>query len=185
MRPGAISRRQFVVGAGAVGAAATALGSVAGCGRLPGPAEPKVYRVGWLDDGTSAAWYEAFQHGMRDQGYVEGQNLVIEVRAGSLEDGQVPARARDLVQLAPEVIVAAVPSVAIAARDATTTIPIVFGISSDPIGEGLVASFARPGGNVTGLSVMNTILSGKRVEVLGEAVPTLRRLALLYQPLQV
>jgi putative ABC transport system substrate-binding protein len=171
-----LSRRQLVLGAGSAAL-------LAGCGRLPWQQEPKVYRVGWLDtDDTSPAWYEAFQEGMRERGYVEGQNLVIEIRRGPLEAEQIRARARDLVRLSPEVIVATTPPNATMALQTTNTIPIVFGTSADPVGQGLVASLARPGGNATGLSAMGAVLSGKRVELLAGIVPSLKRLALMYRP---
>jgi putative ABC transport system substrate-binding protein len=166
-----LSRRAFVVGT-------AGLGLLGGCGRLPGQAQPKVYRVGWLDNAGNDGWYEAFQQGMREAGYLEGQNLVLDVWHSPYDEEQSRARARELVQFAPNVIVATTSLNARAARKATDTIPIVFGVTSDPVREGLVASFARPGGNATGLSVMNTALSAKRVELLAQTVPTLGRLAI-------
>jgi putative tryptophan/tyrosine transport system substrate-binding protein len=120
---------------------------------------------------------------MGEQGYVEGQNLLMEVQRNPFEREQIRAGASELVARRPDVIVATTPTLAAVARDATQTIPIVFAISADPIGQGLVASLARPGGNVTGLSALSTALSGKRVELLAETVRPLERLALLYQPI--
>ena len=172
------TRRQVVQGAGAVG-----LGLLAGCGRWPGQApKPKVHRVGWLGSEANMVWYEAFRQGMREQGYIEGQNLVLDARFADVAYSQAVPLVAEVVSQTPEVIVTATPVWTASARQVTQSVPIVFGISSDPVAEGVVASLARPGGNVTGLSVMNSLLNAKRVEQLAEIIPDMRRLAMLYVP---
>ena len=113
-------------------------------------------------------------------GYVEGQNLVVDRRFGDDKLDRLPGLARELVQLRPDVIVAVSGQAIQAVRDATSTIPIVMVISTDPVARGLVASFSRPGGNVTGITtVAETSLAGKRLELLKEAVPKAARIAVL------
>jgi ABC-type uncharacterized transport system substrate-binding protein len=143
-------------------------------------------KVGWLDDGTRADkthLHDAFLHGLRDLGYVEGQNLVIEHRDAEGQLDRLPALAVELVWLPVDVIVTTggVPATR-AAMPATTTIPIVMAEAGDAVGTGLVASLARPGGNVTGLSVISPDLVGKRIELLKEAAPMVARIAVLYHP---
>jgi putative ABC transport system substrate-binding protein len=146
----------------------------------------KLSRVGWLSDGIRADagshLYEAFLHGLRDLGYVEGQNLVIERRDAEGQLERLPELAAQLVGLNVDVIVTwGVPGTS-AAQRATSTIPIVMAEAGDPVGTGLVASLARPGGNVTGLSVMAPDLTGKQLQLLKEAAPTISRVAVLYNP---
>jgi putative tryptophan/tyrosine transport system substrate-binding protein len=133
---------------------------------------------------TDPLW-EAFQQGLRDLGYVDGQNMRIEYRCrafeGAFEHEQLLAMAAELVRLPVDVLVTAGPG-AVAAKQATMTIPIVFAVVADPLSERLVASLARPGGNVTGQSVMGTDLAAKRMQILAEMVPGLRRLAVLWNP---
>jgi putative ABC transport system substrate-binding protein len=149
-------------------------------------AQPRstVPRIGILTSGTITEvdpLWEAFRQGLRDLGYVEGQNLVLEYRFAAGQNERLPALAAELVQLPVDVLVTA-GSGALAAKHATATIPIVFLVFADPVGEGLVASLARPGGNVTGLSIMAPDLAVKRLELLTEVVPGLRRLAILWNP---
>ena len=139
-------------------------------------------RIGILHLSTAAdSLSEAFEQGLRDLGYVVGKNLVLEYRFAAGQFERLPALAAELVQLPVDVLVTAGPG-ALAAKQATATIPIVFPVFADPVGEGLVASLARPGGNVTGLSIMGTDLAAKRLELLTAVVPGLRRLALLWNP---
>jgi putative ABC transport system substrate-binding protein len=143
----------------------------------------KVHRIGYLSAGTSsseALRLEAFREGLRQRGYVEGQNIIIEVRYAEGRPERLPDLAADLVRLKVDVIVTGGTLVR-AAKDATSTIPIVMLFSSDPVGNGLVASLARPGGNVTGLSSMAVELGGKRLELFKEAFPKVRRPAVLWQ----
>jgi putative ABC transport system substrate-binding protein len=179
-----ISRRRYVQGAAGVG-----LGLVTGCGRLPGqsqPPAPKVPTIGWLAPlaGESAVepepveTLEAFRQGLAALGYVEGQSVILQTRYG---EGEVELReaAADLVRLPVDVIVVNGTPAALAAQAATSTIPIVFPSAADPVGAGLVASLARPGGNITGLANVSPELTGKRLEFLAQVVPGLRRVAFL------
>ena len=155
---------------------------------LAAEAQPpiKVARVGWLSDGIRAGaashLHEAFLHGLRDLGYVEGQNLVMERRDAEGQLDRLPALAAQLVARQVEVIVTwGVPGTR-AAQQATSTIPIVMAEAGDPVRTGLVASLARPGGNVTGLSVMDPDLNSKQLQLLKEAAPKISRVAVLYNP---
>ena len=122
---------------------------------------------------------EAFRQGLRELGYEEGKNIVIEWRytEGKLDRQQ--ALAAELVRLKVDIIVSGGPTATRILKEATTTIPIVMGFHTDPVGSGLVASLARPGGNITGLSVLSPELGGKRLELLKEIVPKLSRVAVL------
>jgi putative ABC transport system substrate-binding protein len=123
------------------------------------------------------------RQGLSETGYVEGQNLAIEYRWSEGRSDQLPALAADLVGRNVDLIVTSGSTApALAAKNATSTIPIVFVGGTDPVADGLVASFARPGGNVTGLSLMNTELNPKRLELLSELVPQARVIALLVNP---
>jgi putative ABC transport system substrate-binding protein len=145
-----------------------------------------VHRIGWLGGGSPPTGpnpsLEAFRQGLRDLGYVEGQNLVIEYRYAEGKFERFPALAAELVRLPVDVIVTGGVNAARAAQQATRTIPIVIAAGGDPVGAGLVASLARPGGNITGLSFMSSALGGKRLELLKEAVPTVSRVAVLVNP---
>jgi putative ABC transport system substrate-binding protein len=139
----------------------------------------KVPRIGYLQPGERPpAWLEAFRQGLRDHGYVDGQNIVVEQRlaTGATEQRAVLA---DFVALKVGVIVTFSTPAVSAAKEATNTIPIV-GITGDPVRTGLIASFARPGGNVTGLSIVTDELELKKLQLLKEAVPTLSRVAVLW-----
>ena len=142
----------------------------------------KVPRIGYLGanpPSASPARIEAFRQGLRDIGYVEGKNVVIEWRNAEGKPDRLPALAAELVRLKVDVIVTAGPASNRAAKQATVTIPIVMGFDDDPVGSGYAASLARPGGNVTGLSTLAPEISGKQVELLREIVPKLSRLAVL------
>ena len=138
-------------------------------------------RIGVLGNSPSPPW-EALRRGLRDLGYVESQTIAIEWRWTEGKVERAPDLASDLVRLKVDVIVTASMPVIRAAKQATSTIPIVMASSFDPVGAGLVTSLARPGGNVTGLAEMATELVGKRVELLREAVPGASRLAVLLGP---
>jgi putative ABC transport system substrate-binding protein len=142
-------------------------------------------RIGYL--GTSSPslephYVEAFRQKLRDLGYIEGQNIAIEYRWAEGQDDRLPALAAELVHLKADVIVTAGTPGTLAATQATKTIPIVMASSGDPVESGLVASLARPGGNVTGLSILAPELEGKRLELLKEVVPKLSRVAVLWNP---
>jgi putative tryptophan/tyrosine transport system substrate-binding protein len=124
----------------------------------------------------------AFRQGLRDLGYVEGSNLVIEYRSAEGKVERLPALAAELIALNVDVIVAVTTPATLAAKQATRTIPIVFVGAADPVGSGLVATLARPGGNVTGLTNLSAELGGKRLELATQVVPGVSRVAVLYQP---
>ena len=127
-----------------------------------------------------ASRIEAFRHGLRDLGYVEGRNITLEYRFADGQADRLPALVAELVQLPVDVLVVDGTTAIRHAQHATTTIPIVMAVSGDPVGEGLVASLARPGENITGLSSRAPEVSGKRLEILKEAVPQLSRVAALW-----
>jgi putative ABC transport system substrate-binding protein len=124
---------------------------------------------------------EVFRQGLRDWGYVEGRNIKIEFRLADHPD-RLPGLAQELVRLKVDVIVASITVATQAVKDATSTIPIVMANVADPVGSGLVASLAHPGGNVTGLSLMMAELSAKRLQLLKETIPRLTRVAVLWNP---
>ena len=121
----------------------------------------------------------AFRQGLRALGYVEGKDILIEYRNAAGNLGQVPTNAAELVRLKVDVIVTAGPTDTRAAKGATSTIPIVMSQDNDPVGNGFVASLARPGGNITGLATLRSELSGKRLELLKKILPKLSRVAIL------
>jgi len=151
-------------------------------GRAQEPA--RIPRIGFLSGNLSAGEHlaAAFRQGLHDLGYVEGRNIVIEYRDAHGETDRLPALATELVTLKVDVILAAGTQHVLAAKQATTTIPIVFADVADPVARGFVTSLARPGGNVTGLSNLNTDLVGKWLELLTQAVPGVKRVAFLWQP---
>jgi putative ABC transport system substrate-binding protein len=138
----------------------------------------KVQRIGFLSSGSLGS-FVAFRQGLRDLGYVEGKNITIEYPKPEGNFTRAPARAAELLRLKVDVIVTSGATDTRAAKEATTTIPIIFLQDPDPIGNGLVTSLARPGGNITGLSSLGADLSGKRLELLRETLPKLSRLAVL------
>jgi len=170
-----IDRRAFVAGAAALLAAPFAAGAQQAA---------KVARIGLLSLNVSASphVFEPFLQGLRDFGYVEGRNLAIEYRDAEGKPERLSALAAELVALKVDVIFAPGTPHALAAKQATTTVPIVFTGVTDPVTDGLVTSLARPGGNVTGLSFLALDLAGKRVELLKQAVPGVTRVAILRQP---
>jgi putative tryptophan/tyrosine transport system substrate-binding protein len=144
----------------------------------------KIFRIGFLDASTAsgnAVRLEAFRQELRKLGWIEGKNITIEYRFAEQKLERVPELAADLVRLKVDLIVVTGGQPALAAKKATTTIPIVMTNVGDPVGSGLVASLARPGGNVTGLSSLGE-LNTKRLEILKDAVPKLTRVGLLRQP---
>jgi len=145
----------------------------------------KIPRIGVLaaaTPATAAHLVEAFKQGLHEHGYVEGQNVVLELRFGEGKAEQFPILAAELVRLKVDVILALTNPVIDAVRQATQTIPIVMPAASDPVGAGFVASLARPSGNITGLTGYSPELNGKRLELLKEAFPKLSRVALLLSP---
>ena len=146
----------------------------------------KIFRIGFLDNSTasgSAVLVEVFHHELNKLGWIDGKNVTIEYRFG---ESKGPAHMRelaaDLVRLKVDLIVVTGTAATLAAKNTTTTIPIVMTSPADPVGQGLVASLARPGGNVTGLSSLGTELHTKRLEILNDAVPKLARVGILRLP---
>jgi putative ABC transport system substrate-binding protein len=145
----------------------------------------KMAKIGVLVPSNPAATahlLEAFSQGLRELGYVDGKNFVLERRYGEAKAERISELARELVSLKVDVIVTATDIAIAAVKQQTSTIPIVMANSIDPVGTGFVASLARPGGNVTGNSTMSPELSGKRLELLREVVPGLSRVAFLWNP---
>ena len=163
-----------------------ALGALLLALRFPVEAQPagKVPRIGFLGGARPSGGeflLEAFRQGLRDLGYVEGKSILIEWRNAEGKLDRLPHLAADLVRHKVDVIVAgAGEHGALAAKQATSTIPIVFPVSADPVGTGLVASLARPGGNITGLSILGAEVGGKRLELIKEVVPKASRVAVLW-----
>ena len=150
--------------------------------RAAGAQPAKVARIGYLSPLSASAdstHIEAFRQGLRDLGYVEGRNAVIEARYADGKFARLPDLAAEIVRLKVDVIVAAPTPAVRAAQQATRTIPIVMAFSGDPVGEGFVAELARPGGNITGLSATVAEMAAKRVEFLKAIVPKMSRVAFL------
>ena len=170
------SRRDFLrAGLGLAG-----LGLLAGCGVVsaPGQGAARTPRIGFLTPGPR----EDFLRGLRDHGYEPGQTIHIEYRFSEGQNERIPGLATELVDLRPDVLVTIGPNSGLAAKRATGTIPIVAAAVPDPVGIGLVAGLARPGGNVTGLSTLGNDTDMKRMERLKEVVPTASRVAVLANP---
>jgi len=145
----------------------------------------KVPRIGLLSPfspSATALWHQAFRQGLRDLGWVGGKNISIEYRYAEGRKDRLPDLAADLVRLKVDIIVASTATDSLAAKNATRAIPIVMASPGDPVALGLVESLARPGGNITGLSMIAPELAGKRLELLKEMVPQLSRVAVLWNP---
>jgi putative ABC transport system substrate-binding protein len=169
-------RREFITLLGGAAAAWPVAARAQQPGKLP--------TIGYLGPTTAAGQSQsvvAFVQRLRERGWIEGRNIAIEYRWAEGRIERNAEIAAELVRLKVDVIVTT-GAAAVAAKQATSVIPIVFAIAGDPIGAGLVASLARPGGNVTGLSLQNTDVAGKRVELLREVFPGLRRLAIMANP---
>jgi putative ABC transport system substrate-binding protein len=174
-----MKRREFIL---ALGGAAAALPLAASAQQPAG----RVYRVGYFVFGSreqAIHLSKAFEEGLRSLGYRVGENVVIEYRSANGQLERLPALAAELVRLGVDVIVTAAHQNTVAAMKATTTIPIVMTNSVDPVGAGLVANLARPGGNVTGFGVdAGDEIFGKRLELLKETLPNLKRVGILWNP---
>mgnify|MGYP001396157966 CR=1 FL=1 len=168
------NRRKLLIALGA--------GALAAPLRTYGQQAPKIPRIGFLGStapSAVSARVEAFRQGLRELGYVEGKNILIEWRFAEGKPERLPALAAELVQLKMEVIVTSGPSTTRAAKAATSATPIVMGFDLDPVGSGIVASLAHPGGNITGLSSLAPEISAKQLELLKEVVPRLSHVAVL------
>jgi putative ABC transport system substrate-binding protein len=172
-----VRRREFLGFLGGTAAASICRPRVA-------RAQPKIRRLGVLSQGSVRTHptpvFRTFQQGLRDLGWVEGQNIAIEWRFSEGSAEPLPRLAADLVGVPVDLIVASPTRPALAAKAATSTIPVVFIQVADPVESGIVANLARPGANVTGLSSMGSDLSGKRLELLKEALPDAARVAVLW-----
>jgi putative ABC transport system substrate-binding protein len=166
-----MKRREFI----------TLLGGAVAAWPIPALAQQKIPKIGFLGLAPEYSGVESLRTGLRDLGYAEGANIVIEWRWAEKVD-QLPDLAADLVRVNVDVIVAPSSTFVEAARKATTSIPIVFAVHADPVGLGHVASLARPGGNVTGLSMLLTELAAKGLEMMREAVPHATRFGVLWNP---
>jgi putative ABC transport system substrate-binding protein len=143
------------------------------------------FRVSYLSAGVAVArkpYLDAFRLGMRDFGFVEGQNLILKTRFAEGKFDRLPALAQELAQLKPDVILASTSPAVLAANKVMPSIPIVMVAVADPVGIGIVASLARPGGNITGITNINADLAGKRLELLKEILPRLSRVGVLINP---
>ncbi len=140
---------------------------------------PRIGLLGATDLSTNSARIQAFRQGLRELGYVEGKSIIIEYRWAEGKSERLPNLAAELVRSKVDIIVTAGPAVSRPAKESTSTIPIVLAFDNDPVGSGFVASLARPGGNITGLSALLPELSGKRLEILKEVIPTLSRMVVL------
>jgi len=146
---------------------------------------PKVPRIGVLSPASQAASsqnFEAFKQGLQGYGYVEGKNIVLERRFGEGDVNRIADAATELVRMKVDVIVTATDPAIVAVKQRTQAIPIVMTRTTDPVGTGFVASLAHPGGNITGLSGLSPELSGKRLELLKEVLPTISRVAIIWNP---
>jgi putative ABC transport system substrate-binding protein len=141
-------------------------------------------RIGYVsgtgDPAIQGPYVEALRQGLRDLGYVEGKNIIIEYRGAEANLDRVPSFVREFVQLKVDIIVAPIPGAIRAAKEATNTIPIVMVTGIDPVASGIVESLARPGGNITGVATLSQDLNGKRLELLTDVVPKLSRVAVLW-----
>ncbi len=171
-----MDRRAFLAGA-----AALLVAPLVGEAQQAG----KMWRIGYLDQGSAAGgslYVDGLRQGLRELGWVEGQNIAVEVRFAEGRTDQLPALAAELVRLKVDLIVTSTTPAALAAKQATTTIPIVIGFAADPVGSGIVASLARPGGNITGWTHSGLELRAKYLELLKEAVPEATRFGVLWNP---
>jgi putative ABC transport system substrate-binding protein len=174
-----MKRREFIALVGAI--------VVAWRSSLRAEQASKIRRIGLMVTGSlhapeQQAIIDSFREGLRERGYVEGQNIVIEYAAADGKIERFTELARELVSHHPDLIVASNTPAARAAKEATSTIPIVVAVMGDPVGDGLVASLARPAGNITGMTFLGPELATKRLELLKQAVPTVSRVAALWHP---
>ena len=147
-------------------------------------AQAKIAKIGWLAvrPASAASVIDSFQRELGKLGYVDGKNVVFHYRYAEGKLDRLPALAEELVRLKVDVLIAPNTPAALALKNATKTIPIVFIDVTDPIAAGLIDSLARPGGNITGFTTIGSVLAGKRLELLKETVPKLSRVAVLWNP---
>jgi putative ABC transport system substrate-binding protein len=164
-----VKRRTFI----------TFVGGAAAWPRAVRAQQPKLPRIGVLVPANPEPFWSAFRQGLREHGYIEAQNIQFEFRSADGKPNLLPVLAAEIVRLKVEIIVASQTPAVVAAKQATTEIPIVMAAAGDPVGTGLVASLARPGGNITGLSGTTAELGGKILELIREMLPSTRRVAVL------
>jgi putative ABC transport system substrate-binding protein len=145
--------------------------------------QAKIAKIGWLLGGSSSVTLREVTRELNPYGHVKGKNILFETRLAEGKPDRFPALADELIGLKVDVLVASSTPAALAAKNATKTIPIVFLNVSDPVAYGLIDSLARPGGNITGVASIDSVLSGKRLELLKETVPKLSRVAVMWNPL--
>ena len=165
-------RREFI----------TLLGGAAAAWPFPASAQQKLPTIGWLGSGSSIAasqWVSAFSQRLRELGRIEGNTVAIEYRWAEGREQRFAEIMAEFIRLKVDVLLTYSNAAALSAKHATTTVPIVFAAAGDPVGTGLIASISHPGGNVTGLSIQQTDLAGKRIEILREIMPRLGTLAVL------
>jgi len=178
-----LSRRGFVQQV----ASLTALALFGACAApdRTAPNAPRVRRIGYLSSNSSASVKpnsEIFMQALQDLGYVEGRDIMIDFRIAESVIDRLPGLAAELVALPVDVVLAETGAAAEAAKPVTGTTPVVFVLVPDPVGQGLVASLARPGGSYTGVTTLSGVIAGKRLELLKETVPGLARVAVLWNP---
>jgi ABC-type uncharacterized transport system substrate-binding protein len=155
------------------------------CGSAAAQQPRRIFRIGFLDNSTaagSAVLVDAFRHELSELGWIEGKNITIEYRFAEHKNERLPELAAELVRLKVDLIVTSGGPTPLAAKKATTTLPVVMTTSPDPVAAGLVTSLAQPGGNVTGFSGLGPELNSKRLEILKDAIPRLSRVGLLRTP---
>jgi ABC-type uncharacterized transport system substrate-binding protein len=160
-------------------------GAAAAWPRAARAQQPAMPVIGVLDarsPGTTESLLRAFRQGLKDTSYVEGENVALEYRWADNELDRLPGLAAELARRRVSVIAVSTPVVALAAKAATTTIPIVFLVNEDPVRLGLVASLARPGGNLTGINIFSSELTAKRLDLLRDLVPGAARVGVLVNP---
>ncbi|HEV7819586.1 MAG TPA: ABC transporter substrate-binding protein, partial [Burkholderiales bacterium] len=172
-----ISRRRLLVAFAAGIASAARIAHAQQTGKLP--------QIGYVGNSTSAleaSLIEGFRQGLHERGFTEGKNVIVHFRWAEGKMDELPKIVSQLLALNVDVLVTAGTPAALAAKKATTTVPIVMAAVGDAVDSGIVSSLARPGGNITGLSTLYTQLEGKRIQILRELVPKLKRIALLTNP---
>ncbi len=142
----------------------------------------KIPKIGWLGERGSGSGRELFGRQLRELGYIEGKNIIFEYRYAEGKAERLPVTSEELVRLKVDVLVTLSTAGAVAAKNATSTVPIIFSMGGDPVAGGLVDSLARPGGNITGFTNFGAVLAGKRLELLKETLPKLTSVAVVWDP---
>jgi putative ABC transport system substrate-binding protein len=173
-----VKRREFVVSLGG----AAIITPIAMAARVGNAGQVVIGLLSPFTQAEVEPWHQAFREGLRDLGWIEGTNIRLEFRNADGHSERLPELARELIDVKPDALLVAVTPDALAAANATKTIPIIMASPGDPVATGLIASISRPGGNVTGLTQMSTDLDGKRLQLLKEIAPNVARVAVLWNP---